>query len=155
MNKNNMQNGFSGIAVIGVVAALVAVVIMFGYSKPSSNKIDVKDTGVEVAPILNEAPLNSGENPQPGSTVHDLPVEPAADLARKDLASKFSVEEKSIVIMQITEMTWSDGCLGLGGPAESCLQALVPGFRVEMLAKGKTYFYRTDKTGASIRAEQK
>ncbi|MEK7604610.1 MAG: hypothetical protein AAB442_02340 [Patescibacteria group bacterium] len=50
-------------------------------------------------------------------------------------------------------MTWNDGCLGLGGPAESCLQALVPGFRVEMLAQGKTYLYRTDKTGVVVRAE--
>lgn len=97
--------------------------------------------------------VTSGENPQPGSSVHDLPVEPAAAVARKDLAAKLSMEERSIVILQITDTTWNDGCLGLGGPAESCLQALVPGFKVEMLAKGKTYIYRTDKTGATIRAE--
>lgn len=101
----------------------------------------------------NQSPITSGENPQPGSPVHDLPVEPAAAIARKDLALKLSVDEKSIVIMQITEMTWSDGCLGLGGPAESCLQALIPGFKIEMLAKGKTYFYRTDKSGTTVRAE--
>lgn len=34
----------------------------------------------------NQFPITSGENPQPGSTVHDLPVEPAAAVARKDLA---------------------------------------------------------------------
>lgn len=98
---------------------------------------------------------NSGENPQPGSTVHDLPVEPAAAAARRDLATKLGVDESSIVIMLIEEKTWSDGCLGLGGPAESCLAALVDGFRVEMEAKGKTYVYRTDKTGGNIRAESK
>lgn len=96
--------------------------------------------------------VTSGENPQPGS-IHNLPVEPAAAIARKDLATKLSLEEGNIVILQITDMTWNDGCLGLGGPAESCLQALVPGFKVEMLAKGETYIYRTDKTGATIRAE--
>ena len=108
--------------------------------------------------VTNQMPVvTSGENPQPGSSVHDLPVEPAAAEARRDLAAKLSVEEKSIVIMQITETTWNDGCLGLGlglgGPAESCLQALVPGFRVEMLAKGESYIYRTDNTGANVRAE--
>ncbi len=82
-----------------------------------------------------------------------MPVEPAAAVARIDLAKKLSVDEKSIVIMNIENKSWTDGCLGLGGPAESCSMALVDGFRVEMLAQGKTYFYRTDKTGSSIRAE--
>ncbi len=104
--------------------------------------------------LTNQMPVvTSGENPEPGSQVHDLPVEPAAAIARKDLATKLSIDEKNIVIMQITDMTWNDGCLGLGKLNESCLQALVPGFRVELLAKGKSYFYRTDKTGASFRAE--
>lgn len=100
----------------------------------------------------NQMPVTSGENAGPGS-IHDMPVEPAAAQARKDLAVKLSVEEKSIVILQVAEATWSDGCLGLGGPAESCLQALVPGFSVELLAEGKTYTYRTDKTGAVLRAQ--
>lgn len=126
------------------VVLIIGVIAYFVFSKKTI------DAPIEV----NQSPIvTSGENPQPGSTVHDLPVEPAADKARKDLATKLSVDEKSIVILQITEESWTDGCLGLGGPAESCLQALVPGFKVEMLAKGKTYFYRTDKTGDSIRAE--
>ncbi len=132
-----------------ITSLLIIVVFVVGAYWIISNK---KST--VVMPLeTGQSPITSGENPQPGSTVHDLPVEPAAAVARKDLATKLSVDEKSIVIMQITDVTWSDGCLGLGGPTESCLQALVPGFRVEMLAKGKTYFYRTDKTGATVRAE--
>lgn len=112
------------------------------------------DTSTESEPAaVIPMTVTSGENPQPGSTVHDLPVEPAAAVARKDLAAKLAVSEKSIVIMQITDTTWNDSCLGLGGPAESCLQALTPGFTVEMLAEGKTYIYRTDKSGAAVRAE--
>lgn len=113
----------------------------------------LQDPAGENAIVTNQMPITSGENPEPGSTVHDLPVEPAAAEARKDLAAKLKIDARSIVIMQITDTEWSDGCLGLGGPAESCLQALVPGFRVEMLAAGETYFYRTDKTGSSVRAE--
>ena len=104
--------------------------------------------------VTNPMTVNSGENAQPGSMVHDLPVEPAAAIARTDLAKQLGVEEKSIVIMLIEDKEWSDGCLGLGGPAESCLMALVPGFRVEMQAKGQTYVYRTDKTGVSVRMEK-
>lgn len=108
--------------------------------------------GSEPVETTNQAIVTSGENPEPGS-IHDLPVEPAAAAARKDLAQKLGMEEKSIVILSVEEKTWSDGCLGLGGPAESCIQMLVDGFKVEMLAKGESYTYRTDKTGASLRAE--
>lgn len=79
--------------------------------------------------------------------------EPAASAARKDLAAKLGVAESSIVIMEVEAKTWSDGCLGLGGPAESCLAALVEGFKVELAARGESYTYRTDKTGASLRME--
>lgn len=132
------------IIILIILVLFIVGVYFFGFNK----------TGNVVIPAeTDQEPITSGENPQPGSAVHDLPVEPAATLARKDLASRLSVGEKSIVIIQITEATWNDGCLGLGGPAESCLQALVPGFKIEMLAKGKTYFYRTDKTGSMVRVE--
>jgi len=137
MNKNFlMLGGIVLILVLGTGAYLVQT-----DNKPA-------DTTV-VTPMT----VTSGENPRPGDSVHNLPVEPAAAVARKDLATKLGVTEGSIVIMQITDTTWNDGCLGLGGPTESCLQAIVPGFEVEMLANGKTYFYRTDKTGVTVRAE--
>lgn len=134
------------------IISFTIIIVFFGgaYWLISSQ---TSDEGASV--VANQSPITSGENPQPGSTVHDLPVEPAAALARKDLATKLSINENSIVIIQITETDWTDGCLGLGGPTESCLQALVPGFKVEMLAKGKTYFYRTDKTGGVVRPETK
>ena len=79
--------------------------------------------------------------------------EPAAAKARADLSGKLGVPQSAITIMLVEDKTWNDGCLGLGGPAESCMQALVERFRVEMLAQGETYSYRTDKTGATITAE--
>jgi hypothetical protein len=130
----------------GYIALTVVLLIIIG-------GVWLAYTQSDTAPTTNQMPVTSGENPEPGSTVHDLPVEPAAAAARLDLAGKLGVAEKSIVILNIEERTWTDGCLGLGGPAESCLQALVEGFRVEMLAHGTTYFYRTDATGASLRQE--
>lgn len=128
-----------------LIIIIILLVIVGGYWA-LANKADAPtDT--------NQPVVTSGENPKPGDQVHGLPAEPAAEVARKDLATKLSVPEGNIVILSVKEETWNDGCLGLGGPAESCLQALVPGFRVELLAQGKSYFYRTDKTGASVRAE--
>jgi len=111
------------------------------------------NTKTDTDTTVNPSTVTSGENPEPGSQVHDLPVEPAAARARKDLAAELGVGEGNIVIMQVAEATWNDGCLGLGRANESCLQALTPGFKVEMLAQGKTYVYRTDKTGQVLRAE--
>jgi len=99
-----------------------------------------------------QVPVTSGENAPEGS-IHNLPAEPAAVEARKDLAAKLGIAESSIVIMEVESRTWSDGCLGLGGPAESCIAALTEGFKVELLAQGESYTYRTDKTGAQVRAE--
>src|SRR3989344_1959991 len=126
------------------------IVIGLGYWIYSSQSA----APAEPAPSTNQmGGVNSGENAEPGSAVHDLPVEPAAAAARVDLAGKLGVEERSIVIMLVEEKTWSDGCLGLGGPAESCIAALVDGFRVEMEGKGQRKGNRTDKRGASVRAE--
>lgn len=132
-----------------IILPLVIILLVIG----GIYWVSVYYAGEDSQNLTNEMPVvNSGENPEEGG-IHNLPVEPAAAIARKDLAVKLSVDEKSIVIMQITPMEWNDGCLGLGKANESCLQALVPGFKVELLAKGKTYIYRTDKTGTSIRAE--
>lgn len=131
------------------IAVLAILIIGGGAYWVWATQAVAPDNSVETSYM----PVISGENPQPGSSVHDLPVEPAAAAARSDLAATLGVNEKSIVIMQITENTWNDGCLGLDGPAESCLRALVPGFQVEMLAQGKTYIYRTDATGSVVRPE--
>ena len=110
------------------------------------------DTG---GPVANQMPVvTSGDGVEPGSGgIHGMEPEPAAAKARADLAARLAVSQSAITIMLVEDKTWNDGCLGLGGPAESCLQALTDGFRVELLAQGKTYVYRTDKTGASVRAE--
>jgi hypothetical protein len=153
MNRNHL-----------LLVILVAVVVILGAYWALAN--DTSQTPIETDQAISTSTDNSptvtsqmpvvtsGENPQPGS-IHDMPVEPAAASARKDLATRLGIAEKSIVIMLIEDATWNDSCLGLGGPAESCLQAVVPGFRVEMLAQGKTYIYRTNKTGTIVRAETK
>ncbi|TAJ13345.1 hypothetical protein EPO56_03205 [Patescibacteria group bacterium] len=133
----------------GIFLSLFAILLIGG----AVYFISSKDNNILENSDAIQMPVTSGENPTPGSSVHDLPIEPAAVVARQDLATKLSVEATSIVIMSVLPKTWNDGCLGLGKAEESCLQALVPGFKVEMLAKGETYFYRTDVTGTSIRQE--
>lgn len=72
---------------------------------------------------------------------------------RQDLSQQLNIPQRDITIVGFTPQTWSDGCLGLGGAAESCLQAQVEGWRVEASANQQTWIYRTDKTANVIRLE--
>ena len=57
--------------------------------------------------------------------------------------------EIEVVSAEMTEFT--DSCLGLGGAAESCLQAITPGWIVMLSANGQEYEVHTDATGTQVR----
>lgn len=73
--------------------------------------------------------------------------------ARKALAEKLDVKASSILVVAIEAKEWTDGCLGLGGPAESCLAAITPGFKVTLKKGDTTYYARTNSTGTVVRFE--
>jgi hypothetical protein len=77
----------------------------------------------------------------------------AAEAARDALAQDLGVPADQIVILRADPAQWSDGCLGLGGPAELCLQAITPGYRVTLEHGGRQYVYRTDQSGQAVRPE--
>lgn len=95
----------------------------------------------------------AGDNVAPQGAVQGVSVNAAAAAARADLAAKLGVPEAGIVVTKVESKTWSDGCLGLGGAAESCLQALVEGYQVDLEVEGAPYTYRTDATGVALRLE--
>ena len=100
------------------------------------------------SPVGNNAtgkPSGEGEGELPPA---------AAIKAREALAAQLGIEVEKVEILSQEQTEWMDSCLGLGGPAESCLQALVPGWRVELSAEGQTYVARTDETGDAIRFEE-
>jgi hypothetical protein len=127
-----------------IVIAIVAVIAYWLIPQPSA---------APAAPADMTATTTSAGTPPPAGATSTQPVAVAA--ARAALAEKLTVDEKTITTAKVEAMTWSDGCLGLGGAAESCLQALVDGYRVTLTASGKTYVYRTDTSGASVRLESK
>ena len=62
------------------------------------------------------------------------------------------IDETALQIVRYSRENWSDGCLGLGGPAESCLAEETEGWQVEVTdSTNQSYFYRTDLTGDNIR----
>lgn len=72
---------------------------------------------------------------------------------QNDLRRRSGLEPGSYTIARATQRTWSDGCLGLGGPAEGCLAALTPGWRVVVTSNNgrATWVYRTNRDGSSVR----
>ena len=72
--------------------------------------------------------------------------------AREALANDLNIDVESITIENYERAEWSDSCLGLGGPAESCLAAIQPGWRVTLSVDGGDVFeVRTDELGEIIR----
>lgn len=82
----------------------------------------------------------------------DVPAAAAAALTW--LSQETGVDVADIQIVSAEPMEWSDSCLGLGGPAESCAAAVTPGYEVVLSAAGQNYTLRTDQTGEVIRMEE-
>lgn len=74
--------------------------------------------------------------------------------ARDALATELDVETDEVAIESYKEAEWSDSCLGLGGPAESCLAAIHLGWQVMLSVDGELYEVRTDELGDIIRFKQ-
>lgn len=77
----------------------------------------------------------------------------AAIKAREALAAELDLGIEAVTILSQEQKTWTDSCLGLGGAAESCLQAEVEGWLVELSVDGETYKARTDWLGEQVRFE--
>jgi len=87
--------------------------------------------------------VHSAEGAPVGS-IHNMPVPAGVNAVRKELAQTLQIKENKVVVMTAFPKEWSDSCLGLGGPAESCAAVITPGYEVTMQAQGKTYVYRTN-----------
>ncbi|MDX1612817.1 MAG: hypothetical protein R3300_00830 [Candidatus Promineifilaceae bacterium] len=85
-------------------------------------------------------------------TTDELP--PAVTAARETLAQQLDVEPIEAEVLSYEQREWSDSCLGLGGPAESCLAAITPGWQVMLGVAGQAYEVRTDETGEQVRVAE-
>lgn len=77
----------------------------------------------------------------------------AAEYLRIELAQSLNLSPDEVVVMNAERATWTDSCLGLGGPAESCALMMTEGYRVVLSAGFGRYTYRTNLDGSVIRTE--
>lgn len=123
--------------------------------KPSRQVLTVALTGLLLmssAAVSRQSALSAPLNPEVAQQSLQLP-QSVEQKVRQDLAQRLNVPLRDLRVANFTPQTWSDGCLGLGGPAESCLQAQVEGWRVEVTNGQQTWVYRTDKTATVLRLE--
>jgi len=66
-----------------------------------------------------------------------------------------AASKETLSITEVEEEIWPDACLGLGNPGEVCAQMQVPGYKVTVEAGVMFLFYRTDKSGSTVRLEKK
>jgi hypothetical protein len=100
---------------------------------------------------LDTAGLPEGPTPTPEVFQPLPPEERAFAAARAALAAELGVDELTISLEEVTPQEWTDSCLGLGGPAESCLQVITPGYRLLLRAGDELYEVRTNLDASAVR----
>ena len=105
--------------------------------------------GMAIASTTNIPALSQPTN-RP-SAANQAPAPAVIQSIRQAVKQQFGVAQ--IVVVSTIEQNWPDGCLGLPQAEEVCTMAIVPGWRVEVSDKFQTWFYRTDRTGKSLRLE--
>jgi hypothetical protein len=94
-------------------------------------------------PVLSQPANRPSDTKQPAPAV--------IQSIRQTVKQQFGVAQ--ITVVSATEQNWPDGCLGLLKAEEVCTMAIVPGWRIEVSDKLQTWFYRTDRTGKTLRLE--
>jgi hypothetical protein len=85
------------------------------------------------------------------SAANQVPAPAVIQSIRQAVKKQFGVDQ--VAVVSATEQKWPDGCLGLPKADEVCTMAIVTGWRIEVSDKLQTWFYRTDRTGKTIRLE--
>lgn len=120
-----------------LVAALV-VVFAAGCVSPASGSPDLG------------TPASGGAQTPASDAGTDLSEEIAGQ-AEEWLAGELNLSAEDLEFIEAEQTEWTDSCFGLGGPAESCLQAMTPGWRIVFEADGQQYEVRTDQAGTNFR----
>jgi hypothetical protein len=134
-----------------VIAALLAVLAagcapsMAG--SPSNTTPAPSETrSPAVTPVAETSPAATPTAVPAGGLAQDV-----ASRAAEWLAGEVNVSVDDFRLVEAEQVEWTDSCFGLGGPAESCLAAITPGWRIAFEADGHQYEVRTDTSGSNFR----
>lgn len=89
------------------------------------------------------------ETPIAANNVNNLPTN-VANLVLREAAQRLKVSSSQVKIVKAERRNWSDGCLGLGRPQDSCAAVVTPGWLVTVEGKQQRLVYRTGDIGGAI-----
>ncbi len=120
------------------VAILVLLTAILAACQPTGGEPGVDETTGTAIPVATEP-------------AGDSAADAITAAATAFLAGELGVAVEDIEVVSAEQTEFTDSCLGLGGPAESCLQAITPGWLVMLSAGGQEYELHTDETGQQVR----
>lgn len=106
------------------------------------------DAGRSSAPP-NAARAVESTMPAEGKVVR-TDLEGIVEAVTVDAAKRSGVAREDIVVESAESVTWADGSLGCPEPGASYTMALVPGYRVKLLAAGRSLDYHATTRGHFI-----
>jgi hypothetical protein len=134
---------------IKILAVLTVVFLALAACAPLSPEEEpsVNNPGEQATQAPTPTPADT-----PTSAPEDPPqFPPAALAAQKALAEKLGVALVQVEITVVEEKDWSDSCLGLGGPAESCAAVITSGYRIGLKTGDSLYEYHTNQDGSLVK----
>ena len=103
--------------------------------------------------VLSVLLLAAACSPAPAQVIVEPEQIEAVGKAVADLADQLGLDVEGVQVVKVEDAEWSDSCLGLGGPAESCAAVVTPGYQVTLSVDGVEYVFRTDLSGDAVRME--
>ncbi|MGC9528218.1 MAG: hypothetical protein ACP5D7_22010 [Limnospira sp.] len=110
----------------------------------------------QLKPLFPDFWMSFPAEKQPRATLTQTSAEFPADIAaavRQEIARREGIDKNRLEIVSADPQTWPDTCLGLAAPDEFCGQMLVEGWRVKVSDGDRTWIYRTDGRGNTLRPE--
>ena len=138
----------------------IIIAAVVGALGATATSLPINATNSSLSGEQQESESNSPLSHKPGEGEHNHEVIAALpDLVSKAVldmaAQKLGIDSSKLRIVQSLQQEWSDGCLGLGGPAESCLQSTVPGWLVVLAdQEDNIYIYRANESGSAVRFDE-
>ena len=87
---------------------------------------------------LEEEPVMSTPSPEPTPPSGSGPL---VEQARQDLAQRLDIAPAEIEVVSMESVVWPDSSLGCPQPGMAYTQVLRDGYRIQLRAGGKIYFY--------------
>jgi hypothetical protein len=89
-------------------------------------------------------PPTSSLIPTPSSTPTGDELPPYISAVQKFAMDRLDAKPGEVKIIKTEAVDWPDACLGAAQAGEMCAQVITPGYKLEVMIKGKTYILHTD-----------